>query len=440
MNDTTLNNLPLSNTMLAALAGLLLGAAADAHAFDLKTLEATNASAKAALASGDFGRACTEYEALLRDVPEHPGFQLPLAQCLIARGRLEEASAIVGDILDEGFGVAIANEPAFAKLAGRPNYETQRARAAEQSRVLAPAVRAFDLPEPRFIAEGVAFDPGSGRFFVSSTYLRKIVVHEADGRVADFVRSGDHGLLQVLGMKVDVPRSRLVALTATDDARLINFKPSELGRSGALTYDLATGHLLQASWLGASGTHLFNDLVLAADGTAYITDSDEGRIYRLSADGRALSPVTAADALLSPNGIDIEPARKLLYVADLRGLSTVDIVTGAVQPMPHPKAVSAVEIDGLYLHGNDLIGVQNPRGLDRVVAFHLSPDHRQIVSAQALERADPRLSAATEGVLVGDKLYFIATSYLDAPDEKGRIAAPERTTPTTILELQLPPS
>jgi len=222
--------------------------------------------------------------------------------------------------VDEGFGVLLGGDSSFEKAAAEPGYEALKERAMAQSVPIAPAIPAFELPEQKFIAEGVAFDPRSGRFFVSSTYLRKITVRERDGRLADFVPPGSHGLLQVLGIKVDPVRSRLVVLTATDDARLINFQPSELGRSGVLSFDLATGHLLQSTWLEAPGVHLFNDLVLSPDGVAYITDSDQGCIYRLSADGKRLTAITQAGAMLYPNGIDIDPVQHWLYVADFRSL------------------------------------------------------------------------------------------------------------------------
>ena len=241
-------------------------------------------------------------------------------------------------------------------------------------------------------------------------------------------------------MKVDPSRGRLLVLTGSDDARIIGFKPADIGHTGVFIYSLATGRLLRATWLRAHGAHLFNDLALTPDGTAYITDSDEGRIYRLSSDGRRIVPLTAPDTFLYPHGIDIEPSLRLLYVADYRGLFTIDLETGDVQRMPHTRAISTVAIDGLYLHGNNLIGIQSMEGLDRVMAFHLSKDRRRIESADPLERADPRLSMPTEGVVVGDQIYFLGDSHQDAVDEKGLIAAPERTAPTTILKLRLPSS
>jgi len=427
------------STLTATLVLLcVIAAQADAQTIDLESLEATQSAAHSALARGDFATACKQYEELLGELPKHPALQRRLSQCLVGLGRFAEAENLYGTLLDEGFGALIVADPFFEKLAGRPNFAQLRVRAARQAVPIRPALIAFEIPEQRLIAEGVAFDPGTGRFFVSSTYLRKIVVRDSDGRLSDFVPSADHGLLQVLGMKVDSARSRLVVVTAADDARLIDFKPGDRGRSGVFSYDLATGRLLQATWLAEPGIHLFNDLVLNPDGVAYITDSDAGRIYRLSADGRDLAPITPRGALFYPNGIDFDPLRNVLYVAELRGIFAIDLPTGRLRQLPCANGISTVAIDGLYLRGEDLIGVQSIEGFDRVVAFRLSRNGAQIESGEPLENADPRLSMATEGVVVGDTLYFVANSHQDAVDERGGIAAPEKTTPTMIMSLALP--
>ena len=171
------------------IAGLLICASSRAGTIDLKSFEAAQASCQAALAQENFAQARSECEGLLRETPEHPGLQSRLAQSLVGLGYLSEAQAVFQDITNEGFGAVFVDLPAFAKLAGRPGFETLRAQAAAQVVAIAPASAAFVILERNFIAEGLAFDPGSGRFFAGSTYLRKIVAREPDGRLVDFVRS-----------------------------------------------------------------------------------------------------------------------------------------------------------------------------------------------------------------------------------------------------------
>jgi hypothetical protein len=429
---------PYSGRVVRSVLICSLGLSACGRAINVDTLEASRATADRELSNGHYSAARVTYEKLLREIPGHPGIQLSYARSLIGLGQLTDAAAVYRELLDEGFGVIMVDEPGFSKLAGRAEYPALLARVKAQSKPQATARVAFEIPEPRFIAEGLAFDQRSGEFFASSTYLRKIVVREPDGRLRDFAPTADHGLLQVLGMKVDAARSHLVVLTATDDARMVDFKREDLGRSGVFIYELPTGRLLQSTWLPPGGKHLFNDLVLDADGEAYITDSDGGRIYRLSADGRQLTAITPAGAFLYPNGIDIDAPRHLLFVADTRGVWTMELATAAVEALPQQMGISSVDLDGLYLYGDYLIGVQGLPKLARVVAFRLSPDHQSIVSAEPLDSVDARLVVPTEGVVVGEDFYFVAQSFQDAVDAKGVIAEPQSTAPTQVLTLRLP--
>ena len=162
-------------TLTATLALLsVIAGKADAQALDLESLEATQSAAHAALARGDFATACREYQELLGKLTKHPALQRRLSECLVELGRFEEAENLYGTLLDEGFGALIVADPVFSKLAGRPAFAQLRMRAAQQAVPFRPAHSAFEIAEQRFIPEGLAFDPGSGRFFVSSTYLRKM--------------------------------------------------------------------------------------------------------------------------------------------------------------------------------------------------------------------------------------------------------------------------
>src|SRR5262245_28904920 len=70
---------------------------------------------------------------------------------------------------------------------------------------------AFVLQDRELIPEGIAYDPSSRTFFVGSTYERKIVAVDADGRARDFTSEKQDGLWGLVGMKVDAPRRLLWA-------------------------------------------------------------------------------------------------------------------------------------------------------------------------------------------------------------------------------------
>src|SRR5882762_11191566 len=61
---------------------------------------------------------------------------------------------------------------------------------------------AFRLSEKDLIPEGIAFDPLTKSFYVSSINKRKIVKVDETGSVSDFISSRQDGIGEVLGLKV----------------------------------------------------------------------------------------------------------------------------------------------------------------------------------------------------------------------------------------------
>lgn len=61
---------------------------------------------------------------------------------------------------------------------------------------------AFRIAEKDLIPEGIAFDPDSKSFFVSSIHKNKIIRIDERNKVTDFIKSGKEGIGQALGMKV----------------------------------------------------------------------------------------------------------------------------------------------------------------------------------------------------------------------------------------------
>lgn len=405
-------------------------------AASLSSIQATVADAHQALEHKDFARAKDDYATLLADAPDHPAIQAGLARSLLGLGRDAEALELYGRVVEEGFGGGIAQDPAFIALAKSSGRGDLARRAEAQARPLIKARAVFQVPERDFVAEGLAYDPGTGRYFISSTNLRKVSVREPGGRVRDFIPTGDRGLLQVLGLKADPARGRLLVLTGADDNRYVQARPQDHNRTALFIYDLKSGRFRSAHWLGEPGDHLFNDLALAPDGSAYITDSTAGRIWRFR--GGRLEPMTPPEALLYPNGIDLDPARGIIYVAEIRGVFRLDLASGKLEPLAHSAGVSTVSIDGLYRRRGWLIGVQSGVAPERVAAFKLSADGRAITAWRALDQVDPGLSAPTEGVVVGDELIFVADSHMARLGEDGHVSKGASDRPVTIMKVGLP--
>jgi hypothetical protein len=93
--------------------------------------------------------------------------------------------------------VSMENDPRFLALIGKIQKENS------------PIIRsneAFVLEERDLAPEGIAYDAVDHKFYISSISKRKIVVVGKDGIAADFKQSGQDGLGETLGMKVDAKR------------------------------------------------------------------------------------------------------------------------------------------------------------------------------------------------------------------------------------------
>lgn len=112
---------------------------------------------------------------------------------------------------------------------------------------------------------------------------------------------------------------------------------AERGRNSLFQYDLRTGALLRKVPLEAtSGTHLLNDLALAANGDVFVTDSEAGSVLVLRAGSDTLTPLVPERSLIYPNGLALSEDGARLYVAQFHGLVRVDPASGQVTRVQPP--------------------------------------------------------------------------------------------------------
>src|SRR5262249_39919431 len=162
------------------------------------------------------------------------------------------------------------------------------------------------------------------------------------------------------------------------------------------------------------GKHLFNDLALSNGGDVYLTDSEEGSVYRLRPGGDSVERLLPAASFVYPNGIALSDEGRMLYIAHATGIAVPHPSTGTLFPLSAPDGVSLAGIDGLSFWRGALIGVQNGMRPHRVVLFTLAPSLDRVVSARVLERGNPLFDIPTTGAVAGDAYYFMANTQLRA--------------------------
>lgn len=277
-----------------------------------------------------------------------------------------------------------------------------------------PGGRVFALPAGGGFPEGVAYDAATGDFYVGSTIDGTIYRgNVATGRVEVFFPGGAGRV--AVGLALD-ERGRLFVAG---------------GETGAVAvYDTATGQLLLEAPNGLAPNTFLNDVNVSPTGDAYITDSFNPLLFRLTATAippgvGTPAPVPTTDALevvvdftttgfdlvqsgFNANGIVATPdGRYLLLVQTNTGaLYRVDTTTGETIQVDLGQG-SLPGGDGMDLDGQTLYVVRN----GQITLVTLADDYaRGTVGASFADPSftDPTTIAHFDGCLLVVNSQFSA--------------------------------
>jgi hypothetical protein len=423
----------MSSLLNASVAAILVATSQDPVAL------ATRASQ--AYAAGDYAAAAASYREVLQAAPASPGALTGLGRSLARLGKTGEALESLGRAADTGAGAdAAAIQAAFGPGSDAPEVRALLSRFRGNVTPVTHSALAFRLAEKDLLPESVAHDPADGAWYVGSLRKRKIVVVR-DGVARDFVPAKAHGLGAVLGLKVDAARRELWANSCHGDFRpaILDPEPKRRGEAALYRFELATGKLLGAYRTGSRERPVcFNDLALTPEGEVYLSAGGDG-VFRVARAAGRLERFVETPGLLV-NGIAASADGRRLYLADhLRGVLLLDPVTRTLRPLAVPPAVSLGGIDGLYVHRQSLVGIQNgfAAGPERVVQAFLDAAGERVTCFEVLERSHPDYDVPTTGVLVGDDLVYVAGSQLNRLDERGAPWPPDRLRESALLRLPL---
>jgi sugar lactone lactonase YvrE len=172
------------------------------------------------------------------------------------------------------------------------------------------------MSEPATVLEGLAFPEGprwhDGRLFFSDQHAHQVLALAPDGTVEEIVRV-EH---QPSGLGW-TPDGHLLIVSMID-RRLLRLEPGAPGAPGR-----QGSRLVEVADLSAQATFHCNDMVVSADGRAYVGnfgfDLDAGErprpatIIAVDPDGTAS---TAAEEMQFPNGSVITPDGRTLIVGE----------------------------------------------------------------------------------------------------------------------------
>lgn len=333
---------------------------------------------------------------------------------LIARfsaedGLTEDALQWLALLHKRGWDLGV-NPRDFPRLQNRDEFRAIRLKLQRQQSRRERGQRALLVNVAGLVPEGLAFDAARNRFLIGAMNAAQIHAVDLKGRVAPFWSSNE--AVVVLGMTVSADgESLFAAVNPTTRVR-------EAGTAKPFVVRIALADGRELARLPANEAGFLNDLCVMRDGRLFATDSDQSRVFRADANDTALRPWPEPGHAIAANGIACDDARNALYVAVYNGVSRIDVASAQAQLLPAPKGVAVGGNDGLYLHGRDLVGVQNGFGAGRVLRARLSADGTTIKHVETLESAIVDLNEPTTGALTPDGFVYIANSQIWKWDDK----------------------
>jgi hypothetical protein len=428
--------------VLAALVACAPAAAQDTAAVavvaDDSTWRQHAEAGEAARTAGDWGAWRYHLVRVREVVGYHPSIVYSLARADARLGRTEDALAWLQTYAATGLTRDVAADSAFLGMREAPGWAALAERIAANARPVASAQPAFTLPDSAFLPEGIAFDPRTQRFFLSSIRSGRILAYAPDGGgFRELVPAGRDGQWAMLALAVDTASRTLWATTAAIPLYGA-YQAADSGRSAVLAYDLDSGALRRRFDAPAAGRHQLGDMTLAPNGDVYVSDADEGAVYRIARGGTELERF-ATGGLVSPQGLAVSSDGRRVLVADyVRGLASIERESGEVTWMEVADSTAVSGIDGLVRVGHALIAVQNGVAPKRVVELRMDDGETRITGWRAVESGTPLLTEPTHAVVVGGEVFFIADSGWDRLNSDGTIRPGMVLEPAHVLRVRVP--
>ena len=179
---------------------------------------------------------------------------------------------------------------------------------------------------------------------------------------------------------------------------------AECERGGLLGLDMR-GKI--RTWVAPMGGAFHPGDVSAANGEVFVSDSQNGAVYRLAPNGKALLTLVAPGVGKSGQGMALGAGGKQLIVADYsQGIASIDLSTGARTLLPRQDGKPLRGVDGMARCGGTFFGIYNGAAPGRLLTIRMRPGG--VTYGEAID--DLKLPDPTQIAFDGKRLLVVANS------------------------------
>ena len=394
------------------------------------------ARGNAALRSGDTANARLEISRAANAWPRQPAYVWGLAVLSARTGDTVALRSMLTAYADLELGRDIREDTLFTRYLALPGFDHLATRLADNLRPMGRSRTVLSVPDSTLWPEGVDYDATTGRYYLTSIAHRTVLEIAPGGQPREVITRNSPAVGSLLAARVDAARGVLWATTSGMPG-MVGYTDADSSIAALLRISLRDG-TVQRRWdlPVRSGGHVLGDLSIGPAGDIFFTDSNEPVLYRLRRGADTL------DSFRSPlfrslQGTAPTPDGAAVYVADYsHGILRVDPHTGSVTRLDDPALGTSLGIDGIALHGNAIVAVQNGVGVPRIVRLRLDGPGQRIAAVENLDRGG-EIVEPTTGVIVGDEFVYVANSLWNHVGRDGRLAPGARLTPPRLAAVRL---
>lgn len=338
-------------------------------------------------------------------MPGNPRVIYNLAASDAVLGNRDAALTGLHNLAQMGLIYDLAADEDFASLRNLPQYTAALARMAENKQPVSTSTLAFALPGSDILPEDIAYDAKTRRFLISS--VRRSQVLTAAGK--EFARAP----WSVLALAID-PKNRILWATAGWVPHCANCAAADKDKTALLAFHLDTGALRNRIDSPLPG--LLGDMTISHNGDIYVSEGIHGAVLHLAPNAKTFERLDDEGEFPSPQTPALSLDEKTLYIPDyVRGIAAMDLATHKVRWLVPSGRIALNGIDGLYVHSDSFIAIQNGTNPARLIRFSLDLQQQQIIEA-----GTPGLGEPTHGTFLGNTFYFLANSGWGGYDGQGK--------------------
>lgn len=368
-----------------------------------------------------------------------PIYMLRMASVETHLGNKAEALKWMDRYAASGLTYDVSKDDDLKPLVGDKDYQAIAARMDAQTKPISKAELACTLPLADLMPEDLTYLPSSKTFVVSS------IQHHTLYRVSLPKSVGGECTLQEIPLDAGIRQWPVAAVSADSKRNLLwmtiaafpgfaGIPEHDQGKTALIAISPDSGKVVKRFDLDGGAPGLFGDMSVTRDGTVYVTDGLGGGVYRVQGDLETAKLEKIAGGLFSPQTPVLAHDGKRLFVADYTiGVAVIDLASGKASYLPHAENLAVTALDGLFLTGDSLIGVQNGTEPERVIGMRLNADQTSIMSLEVIEQSTPRLGEPTHAIEVDGMIYVTANVGWGKIDDTGKLKKGEEFTKPILL-------